>query len=167
MSVLAVLAAAQAHHENWLKDRRAQGWTYGEVHDGVKKRNPYLLEFDDLPDEQRQQEVAGVSGTFAVLGISPDISLSELRSRMSVEPEVEAPSPPRDFGWAIRELKGGGRVCRSGWNGKGQWLELQTGEAGSKMTLPYIYIHTVQGDLVPWLASQTDMLTTDWAEVAS
>jgi len=30
------------------------------------------------------------------------------------------------------------------------------------MTLPYIYITTVQGDLVPWLASQTDLLAADW-----
>jgi hypothetical protein len=32
------------------------------------------------------------------------------------------------------------------------------------MTLPYIFIHTVQGDRVPWLASQTDILATDWEE---
>ena len=29
-------------------------------------------------------------------------------------------------------------------------------------TLPYIYIQTVQRDLVPWLASQTDQLAEDW-----
>ncbi len=33
------------------------------------------------------------------------------------------------------------------------------------MTLPYYYIRTVQGDLVPWLASQTDMLAQDWVKV--
>lgn len=32
----------------------------------------------------------------------------------------------------------------------------------SKMTLPYIYMSTAQGDLVPWLASQTDLLFQDW-----
>jgi hypothetical protein len=31
------------------------------------------------------------------------------------------------------------------------------------MTLPFIFISTVQGDLVPWLASQTDLLADDWA----
>jgi hypothetical protein len=30
------------------------------------------------------------------------------------------------------------------------------------MSLPYIYMRTAQGDLVPWLASQTDMLAEDW-----
>lgn len=67
-----------------------------------------------------------------------------------------------DFGSAIDELRAGERVQREGWNGKGQWLELQVPDEHSKMTLPYIFIHTVQGDLVPWLASQTDILATDW-----
>jgi hypothetical protein len=67
-----------------------------------------------------------------------------------------------DFGVAIHNLKGGNKVQREGWNGPGQYLELQVPDENSKMTLPYIYIKTVQGDLVPWLASQTDMLATDW-----
>ena len=69
-----------------------------------------------------------------------------------------------DFGEAIAILKAGGRVSRTGWNGKGMWLELQVPDAHSKMTLPYIYMSTAQGDLVPWLASQTDVLAEDWAE---
>ena len=42
------------------------------------------------------------------------------------------------------------------------YLKLQIPDKNSKMTLPYIYMFTAQGDNVPWLASQTDMLTTDW-----
>ena len=53
-------------------------------------------------------------------------------------------------------------MARRGWNGKGMWLKLQTPDKNSKMTLPYIYMRTAQGDLVPWLASQTDMLSDDW-----
>lgn len=66
------------------------------------------------------------------------------------------------FGDAIMCLKGGFSVRRAGWNGKGMWLKLQIPDAHSKMTLPYIYMSTAQGDLVPWLASQTDMLSEDW-----
>lgn len=66
------------------------------------------------------------------------------------------------FSDALMVLKEGRRIWRDGWNGKGQWLGLQKPDAHSKMTLPYIYIHTVQGDLVPWLASQTDLLSDDW-----
>jgi hypothetical protein len=67
-----------------------------------------------------------------------------------------------DFGRALDYLKDGWTVWREGWNGKGQFLELQTPDAHSKMTLPYIFITTVQGDRVPWLASQTDLLADDW-----
>ena len=67
-----------------------------------------------------------------------------------------------DFGEAIHALKGGHRVVRAGWNGRGMYLELQVPDEHSKMTLPYIYMKTVQDDLVPWLASQTDMLSEDW-----
>lgn len=66
------------------------------------------------------------------------------------------------FSYALDHLKNGGRVQREGWNGKGQWLELQVPDENSKMTLPYIFITTVQGDRVPWLASQTDLLANDW-----
>jgi hypothetical protein len=76
-----------------------------------------------------------------------------------------------DFGWALRQLKEGKKVCRLGWNGKGIYIELQRPDEHSKMTQPYIYIVTtgLQSDnpnaprgIVPWLASQTDMLAEDW-----
>lgn len=73
--------------------------------------------------------------------------------------------PNFDFGEALNRLKQGKSVVRAGWNGPGQSLTLQVPNENSKMTLPYIYIKTVQGDLVPWLASQTDMLAVDWCEV--
>ena len=67
-----------------------------------------------------------------------------------------------DFGSAIQLLLGGDRLSRVGWNGPGQFIELQLPDAHSKMTKPYLYITTVQGDRVPWLASQTDLLAEDW-----
>ncbi len=72
--------------------------------------------------------------------------------------------PVRNFGFgtALVHLKIGNMVCRKGWNGKGMYLQIQIPDENSKMTLPYIYMFTAQGDLVPWLASQTDMLTDDW-----
>lgn len=71
-----------------------------------------------------------------------------------------------NFGQAIEALKAGKRVSRSGWNGKGMWLALQVPDAHSKMSLPYIYMSTVDAQLVPWLASQTDVLAEDWGIVA-
>lgn len=75
-----------------------------------------------------------------------------------------------NFGEAIEALKKGKKVTRSGWNGKGMWLELQVPDAHSKMTLPYIYLNYpptimyTNGARVPWLASQTDVLMEDWME---
>jgi len=80
-----------------------------------------------------------------------------------------------NFGVALGALKIGEKVFRKGWNGKGIYLELQVPDEHSKMTLPYIYIVTtgLQTDneaapkgLVPWLASQTDMLSEDWEVVS-
>jgi len=68
----------------------------------------------------------------------------------------------KDFGWALEQLKQGKKIQREGWNGKGMWLMLQVPDKNSKMTLPYIYMKTVQDDLIPWLASQADMLANDW-----
>lgn len=76
-----------------------------------------------------------------------------------------------NFGSALEILKSGGKIARTGWNGKGLWLELQRPDAHSKMTLPYIYINyptdaqNTPGARVPWLASQTDALAEDWIVV--
>lgn len=66
------------------------------------------------------------------------------------------------IGKAVKNLRNGRRVTRAGWNGPNQYLTLQMPDENSKMTLPYVYIVTVQEDRVPWLCSQTDLLATDW-----
>lgn len=75
------------------------------------------------------------------------------------------------FGEAIKYLKRGFKVARQGWNGKGIYIEMQKPDEHSKMTLPYIFIVTnglvtdnpkAPKGVVPWLASQTDMLAEDW-----
>ena len=69
------------------------------------------------------------------------------------------------IGWAIKQMHNGSKVQRAGWNGKNMWLALQVPDANSKMSLPYIYMCTVDQKLVPWLASQTDLLAMDWSVV--
>lgn len=86
-----------------------------------------------------------------------------------------------DFSAALRALKAGSRVAREGWNGKGMWLTLSPGgeipadqfwaannkafavqNGGSAVVLPYITMKTASNEIVPWLASQTDLLAEDW-----
>ena len=67
-----------------------------------------------------------------------------------------------DFGYALNALREGKRVCRRGWNGKGMWIEIYEPNIESDMSVPYIYMKTADDKLVPWLASQTDILADDW-----
>ena len=66
------------------------------------------------------------------------------------------------IGFAVKQMQAGKRVRREGWNGKGMWIALQVPDEHSKMTMPYVYMSTVDGRLVPWLCSQTDLLAVDW-----
>lgn len=82
------------------------------------------------------------------------------------------------FGDAIHLLKQGKAVARAGWNGKNMYLSLIKGTAVQQAiadsygdggetfpVLDAIYMKTAMDELVPWLASQTDMLAEDWNEV--
>jgi len=71
----------------------------------------------------------------------------------------------QDIGWAVDQMKNGGRVGRRGWNGKNMWLEMQRPDVNSKMSLPYVFMKTADEHLVPWLCSQTDLLAEDWESV--
>lgn len=81
------------------------------------------------------------------------------------------------FSVALDLLKDGKRVAREGWNGKGMWLtHVDSDWSGTiglraqadfmppewKGNLPFIAMYTADKYLVPWLASQTDILANDW-----
>ena len=77
-----------------------------------------------------------------------------------------------NFGDALEALKEGKKVARDGWNGKGMFLFLSppvgcqmyskyTGK-GINDLQPFIVMKTADETLVPWLASQTDVLAEDW-----
>lgn len=79
------------------------------------------------------------------------------------------------FGEALDALEGGRKVQRSGWNGKGMYLyhvpaqsypavtDIAKAEFGEMVPYgAYIAMKTAQGNVVPWLASQTDVLGKDW-----
>lgn len=85
-----------------------------------------------------------------------------------------------NFGEAVIELKKGGFVQRAGWNGKGMYLFLigtdmsdrqvggwtyTNGKNDNYPLLPFIAMKTADDHVVPWLASQTDILADDWTAV--
>lgn len=73
-------------------------------------------------------------------------------------------APIADFGWALARMRNGGHVFRRGWNGKGMFIGIQN--AGyDRNTLSYLWIRTADNNIVPWVASQTDLLAMDWEEL--
>jgi hypothetical protein len=87
-----------------------------------------------------------------------------------------------NFGEALESLKNGECVARSGWNGKGMFLIYVPGTVDAKLGVgtpyeralgsnivtinPHIDMYTATGEFQPgWLASQTDMLASDWEVV--
>ena len=44
-----------AEHERWWKERLADGWTLGDK-DVERKRSPYLVPFDELPDDVAESD---------------------------------------------------------------------------------------------------------------
>jgi len=82
-----------------------------------------------------------------------------------------------DFSTALLALKAGKRVARAGWNGKGMFIFLVPGSVFQVSRPPLLGIYpegttvryrahidmkTADGMVVPWLASQTDLLAEDW-----
>lgn len=82
-----------------------------------------------------------------------------------------------NFGLAVEALKLGKKVARAGWNGKGMFLFLVPGSTFQVNRPPLLGIYpegtvvnycshidmkTADEKVVPWLASQTDVLADDW-----
>ena len=82
-----------------------------------------------------------------------------------------------NFGAALEALKAGKEVSRSGWGDKDVFIFLVPGSIFSVSRPPLLGIYpegtivnyhahidmkTAQGYVVPWVASQSDVLAEDW-----
>lgn len=87
------------------------------------------------------------------------------------------PTDGLTFGLAVEAMKMGYKVTREGWNGKGMFLyyvgadyymaktEAAKSFYGENSMVPYrayIAMKTVTNEVVPWVASQSDILESDW-----
>jgi len=83
-----------------------------------------------------------------------------------------------NFGQAVTDLKAGNKITRQGWNGKSMYLYLGVSalpypplsrerdwEEGAFEESTFIIMKTADNKLIPWLASQTDILAEDWVIV--
>ena len=84
------------------------------------------------------------------------------------------------FGEALDKLLKGSKLTRQGWNGKNQFIyyvpqgsykpctkiaEQLVNEQGLVDYAPYIALKTVQGQVIPWTPSVSDVLAEDWMVV--
>ena len=85
-----------------------------------------------------------------------------------------------NFSDALSKIKDGHRLARAGWNGRGMFIFLVAGShfkvnrepllsimgEGADVTYrPHIDMKDAEGKVVPWLASQTDIMAEDWEVV--
>ena len=85
-----------------------------------------------------------------------------------------------NFSMALDRIKQGHRVARKGWNGRDMFVFLVPGSTFKVNRPPLLGIYpegteinyhahidmrTADGQIVPWLASQTDILAEDWQVV--
>jgi len=84
------------------------------------------------------------------------------------------------FSDALYAIKEGYKMARKGWNGKGMFIFLVPGSTFKVNRPPLLGIYdegteinyrshidmkTADGSIVPWIASQSDILSDDWVEV--
>lgn len=43
-------------HEQWMKNKLEQGWTYGEIKDESNKTHPCIVPYEELPLEQKSKD---------------------------------------------------------------------------------------------------------------
>lgn len=85
-----------------------------------------------------------------------------------------------NFGEALAYVKIGFCCARAGWNGKGMFIFLVPGSTFKVNRPPLLGIYpegteinyhghidmkTANGQVVPWVASQSDLLAEDWETV--
>ncbi len=114
--------------------------------------------------EQCIKEIERTHGQAACVEICPkccvrDVAIYLHQNRDLGEPMIVS------FESALTMLKKNKKMSRLGWNGPGQHVEMVTPDLLSNISRPYLCIQNAQGDRLPWLPSQMDILATDWVEM--
>ena len=151
-------------------------------------------EYNDFRGWQLPENENGADEGYLVEYQDGEPNTTEYKGYVSWSPKAQFDNAYQDvtkgvsFGHAVELMKGGHRVARAGWNGKGMFLFLVKGETvteaindcygdpnrydvshtgyekgePSMPVVDAIYMKTADNKLVPWLASQTDVLAEDW-----
>ena len=71
-SVPEVEALAEMEHDRWAAQKEAEGWKKGDQRDDDKKLNPWLLPWNELPEEQKKVDrdfVLAIPSLLASVGV--------------------------------------------------------------------------------------------------
>lgn len=49
-------APHSSQHDQWMAQKKRDGWTYGEVKDAAQKTHPMLVPYDELPDFEKRKD---------------------------------------------------------------------------------------------------------------
>jgi len=50
-------AAASAQHDQWLAQKKSDGWKFGKTKDARKKTHPMMVAYRDLPEFEQRKDV--------------------------------------------------------------------------------------------------------------
>jgi hypothetical protein len=135
-----------------------RGWKLPEDENGSDEG--MLVEYVDSPNKNHSDHEGYISW-----------------SPLEVFSNAYKSSGEMSFGMALEALKNGCKVARKGWNGKDMFLFLVPGstfkvnrapllgiyEEGTQINYrPHIDMRTVNGEIVTWVASQSDLIEEDW-----
>lgn len=65
-----VLKLARLEHRRWIAERRVAGWEPGEVKDVVRRRSPWLVEWERLPASVQAYDIDAVARIPAILELA-------------------------------------------------------------------------------------------------
>ncbi len=71
---------AEITHDNWVRQRLADGWTHGQRRDDVLKEHPCIVPYEDLPESEKEYD--------------RKISLGVIQGMLALGYRVESPAGP-------------------------------------------------------------------------
>ena len=143
--------------------------------DLMKEQLQAMQSYRNILIERLAEDAGVVSG----IRLAEQSKSEDLPAVSAVDSQEHHQQPTMDFGYAVKMMKAGKRVERAGWNGKGMFLyyvpenkyPASRNEHGTMIGVfeddmvpygAYIAMKTAQNNVVPWPASQTDVLAEDW-----
>lgn len=80
---------ARHNHDNWRQDHVRSGWSFSEQHDEAQHQSPFMLPYDELPENQRKQLLAGAHDTLKTI-IGEGYYILEAESKAGYTNELTA-----------------------------------------------------------------------------